>query len=130
MARPNANRRIFLIMEGKSLYIIITITSMKFVGTPEPNSLISFFLPNRANHIIKRPHKIKMMEKILYPIECHPFPHRLNDIVIIILTFNFKMNSSTSLPLACEYPLSSSNLSNPHFSSTRMDARLSLAARA
>lgn len=89
MARPNAKRRIFLIMEGKSLYIIIKITSMKFVGTPEPNSLISFFLPNMANHIIKRPHKIKMMEKTLYPIVCHPFPHRLNDIVIIILIFKF-----------------------------------------
>lgn len=75
-------------MEGKSLYIIIKITSMKFVGMPI--SLISFFLPNMANHIIKRPHKIKMMEKILYPIECHPFPHRLNDIVIIILTFKFQ----------------------------------------
>ena len=90
MARPNANRRIFLIMEGKSLYIIIKITSMKFVGIPEPNSLISFFLPNMANHITKRPHKIKMMEKILYPIVCHPFPHRLNDIVIIILIFKFQ----------------------------------------
>lgn len=117
-------------MEGKSLYIIIKITSMKFVGTPEPNSLISFFLPNMANHIIKRPHKIKMMEKILYPIECHPFPHRLNDIVIIILTFKFQ-NEFFNLFASCrEYPLSSSSLSNPHFSSTRMDARLSLAARA
>lgn len=84
MARPKAKRKILLIKEGKSLYIIITITSMKFVGIPDPNSLISFFLPNTANHITKRPHKIKMMEKILNPIICHPFPHRLNDIVIFL----------------------------------------------
>ncbi len=84
MASPNAKRRIFLTIDGKSLYIIIKITSMKFAGIPEPNSLISFFLPKMANHITKRPHKIKMMEKILYPIVCHPFPHRLNDIVIFL----------------------------------------------
>lgn len=98
MARPNEKRRIFLIMEGKSLYIIIKITSMKFVGMPI--SLISFFFPKMANHITKRPHKIKMMEKILYPNVCHPFPHRLNNIIIIILSFKFQ-NEFLNLFASC-----------------------------
>ena len=43
---------------------------------------------------------------------------------------SFKTSSSTSLPRALENPLSSPEMTKPHFSSTRMEAALSLAARA
>ena len=43
---------------------------------------------------------------------------------------SFRMNSSTSSPRALANPLSSPEIANPHFSSTRKDATLSFTVRA